>query len=333
LWKVFRANSQADRFAHWILSSTQERALMPNSLLDSPNRILPALVTPLTPKGELDVPSAERLIDRLYAKGVGGLYVTGSTGEGIYLDWAVRRKLVEVAVGMSRSRGKVIAHVGTVQASQAFELAAHAAKVGVDAVASIPPFVGGCSWDEVYAYYTRLCQASPAPVIAYYLPGLTGQSFSLDQLDSLAQVAGLCGLKFTDPNLFLMQRLIARLKAEQIVYNGPDEMLVLGLQMGAHGGIGTTYNFMPEQILAIARHCAAGRFAEAIAAQKQVNEVIEVLLRFQGLAATKQILHWQGLIDSPTCAPPRAVLTPAQQDDLRRRLMGTAIGESLLHRE
>ena len=303
---------------------------MPASLLDSPNRILPALVTPLTPSGELDVPSAERLIEHLYAQGVGGLYVTGSTGEGIYLDGAVRRKLVELAVGMSRSRGKVIAHVGAIQASQAFELAAHAAKAGADAVASIPPFVGGCSWDEVVGYYTRLGQASPAPVVAYYIPGLTGQAFSLDQLASLAQVKGVCGLKFTDSNLYLMQRLIARLSAEQIVYNGPDEMLALGLQMGAQGGIGTTYNFMPEKFLAIAAHCAAGRFAEAIAVQKQANEVIEVLLRYQGLAATKQILYWQGLIASPTCAPPRASLTEVQQADLRRRLERTSMSSTLV---
>ena len=120
----------------------------------------------------------------------------------------------------------------------------------------------------------------------------------------LTQVKGVCGLKFTDPNLYLMQRLIARLSPDQIVYNGPDEMLALGLQMGAQGGIGTTYNFMPEKFLAIAAHCAAGRFAEAIAVQKQANEVIEALLRYQGLAATKQILHWQGLIASPTCARP-----------------------------
>jgi N-acetylneuraminate lyase len=303
---------------------------MPNPLLDAPNRILPALVTPLTPDGELDPASAERLIQHLYEKGVGGLYVTGSTGEGIYLDAATRRKLVELAVGMSRGRGQVIAHVGAIQATQAYELAAHAVRAGVDAVASIPPFVGGYSWDEVYAYYARLCQASTAPVVAYYLPGLSGQAFSLDMLASLAELAGLGGFKFTDPNFYLMQRLIVHLRPGQIVYNGPDEMLALGLQMGAHGGIGTTYNVMPEQFLAIAAHCAAGRFTEAVALQKQVNEVIEVLLSQKALAATKQVLCWQGLIASPTCAQPRAPLTPTQQDELRQRLENTAIGKSLL---
>ena len=70
---------------------------MNNPLIASPNRILPALVTPLTPDGQLDATSAERLIDHLYRSGVGGLYVGGSTGEGIYLDVSIRRKIAEVA--------------------------------------------------------------------------------------------------------------------------------------------------------------------------------------------------------------------------------------------
>src|SRR5436190_22773897 len=103
---------------------------MPHPLLAVANRILPALVTPLTPSGELDVASTERLIEHLYQKGVGGLYVTGSTGEGIYLDLAIRKRLTEIAVSLSKGRGNVIVHVGAIQAAMAIDLAAHAARLG-----------------------------------------------------------------------------------------------------------------------------------------------------------------------------------------------------------
>src|SRR5437762_8306225 len=107
---------------------------MPNALLASDNRILPALVTPLTLSGQLDVASAERLIEHLYRKGVGGLYVTGSTGEAIYLDFEIRKKIVEIAVRLSKGRGHVIVHVGSIQAAKAFELADHAGRTGADAI-------------------------------------------------------------------------------------------------------------------------------------------------------------------------------------------------------
>jgi N-acetylneuraminate lyase len=303
---------------------------VPNRLLAANNRILPALITPLTAAGELDVASAERLIDHLYNKGVGGLYVTGSTGEGIHLDFSIRKQLVELAVSMSRGRGQVVVHVGAIQASMAFDLAVHAAQAGADAVSSIPPFAGGYSWDEISAFYRRLCEVSPAPVVAYYIPALTGQTFSVDKLASLLSLPNLIGYKSTDTNLYVMQRLLSRFRDNQIMYNGPDELLALGLALGAHGGIGTTYNFMPELILQVAQYCAAGRLTEAVAVQKKVNEVIEVLLGYQGVAATKQILCWQGVIASPTCAAPRASLTAAEQAEFRKKLEHTAIAGSLV---
>lgn len=303
---------------------------MSNPLLDTPNRILPALVTPLTPSGELDVRSSERLISHLYQKGIGGLYLTGSTGEGIYLSREIRQRLVEVAVGLSKGRGKVIVHVGAVQASLASELANHAARAGADAVSSIPPFAGGYSWPEVRAFYAELASNSRLPVIAYYIPGLTGQQRTVEELASLLKIPNIAGYKFTEYNLYTMQRLLLRFHRDQIMYNGPDEMLALGLQFGAHGGIGTTYNVMPELILQIATLCREGRFAEAVAVQKQANDVIEPLIAAHGVASTKQILYWQGLIDHTHCAHPRAGLSESQQSDLRRRLASTAIGGTLV---
>jgi N-acetylneuraminate lyase len=302
---------------------------MPASLLNQQSRILPALVTPLKPDGSLDAASAERLIDHLYGQGVGGLYVTGSTGEGIYLEASLRRQIVELAVASSRGRGVAIVHVGAVQAGLARELAEHAARAGADAVSSIPPFAGGYAWQEVQAFYADLARHSPLPLVAYYIPSLTRQTHTIDELASLLELPGLAGFKWTEANLYAMQRLATRLAPGQILYNGPDEMLALGLQFGAHGGIGTTYNLMPSLIVQIYDLCQRGEFAEAVALQRQANEIIEVLLQFHVVAATKQVLCWQGLIDHPDCAAPRAGLTPPQQAMLRERLMGTAIAGTL----
>jgi len=303
---------------------------MSNPLLKPRNRILPALITPLTHNGELDVVSLEHLIDHLYSSGVGGLYVTGSTGEGIYLDPAVRKRVLEVAVAHSRGHGQVVVHVGAIAAVHAFELAQHAGKVGADAVSSIPPFAGGYSWDEVLAFYRRLGEVSSIPVVGYLIPGLTGQRFSTDQLAELLALPNMAGIKFTETNLYLEQRLLARMPADQILYHGADELLAFGLAMGAHGGIGTTYNFMPKLILEIAQLCADGRVAEAVPVQKKANEIIEMILGYHGLAASKQILVWQGHIATATCAPPRAGLTAAQQTELRAKLATSAIADTLV---
>ena len=43
--------------------------------------VIPPVVTPLTTNGDLDVPSYEKLINRLLGQGVDGLFVLGSTSE------------------------------------------------------------------------------------------------------------------------------------------------------------------------------------------------------------------------------------------------------------
>ena len=203
------------------------------------------------------------------------------------------------------------------KSSDAFALSDHAARAGADAISSIPPFAGGYVWDEIHAFYAQLARNSSLPVVAYHFPGLTGQQTSLSQLASLLAIPNIAGLKFTDPNFYVMQRLLARLSPEQVLYNGQDEALALGLSIGAHGGIGSTYNFMPELIVSIYRYARAGRHVDAIAAQREANAIIEAVLTCQIVAATKQILYWQGLIDCPACAFPRAPLSEPQQRKLR----------------
>jgi N-acetylneuraminate lyase len=298
------------------------------SAIDPP--LLPALVTPLLPSGELDERSAARLIDFLYDQGVGGLYLTGSTGEGIWLAGETRRGLVEIACERSRGRAAVIVHVGSVQAGEAIALAAHAAEAGALAVSSIPPFAGGYSWEEIHSFYLELTTHSPLPVIAYYIPGLTGISLTTDQLRRLLALPQMMGLKWTDPNLFAMQRLATRMRPDQVLFNGPDEMLALGLQFGAHGGIGTTYNVLPRLVLEIYASARQGAFARAVACQLRANEVIEALLASHVVAATKQVLVWQGLIDHPTCAFPRAGLNDEQRTQLRSALASSAIAETII---
>ena len=64
--------------------------------------VFPAIVTPLNEKGQVDEDSTRRLIQHLYTQGIGGLYICGSTGEGLYLDRETRQ-YVEAQIGLTNS--------------------------------------------------------------------------------------------------------------------------------------------------------------------------------------------------------------------------------------
>ena len=52
--------------------------------------VIPALVTPVTTEGKLNIPALEKLVEGLLAEGADGFYVGGATGEGVILDMVSR---------------------------------------------------------------------------------------------------------------------------------------------------------------------------------------------------------------------------------------------------
>ena len=62
---------------------------MPTKLLFT--GITPALVTPFTEAGDVDIAAVPEIVDFLIARGAAGLYICGSTGEGLGQTIAQRK--------------------------------------------------------------------------------------------------------------------------------------------------------------------------------------------------------------------------------------------------
>ena len=276
--------------------------------------ILPALVTPLNRDRTLNVPALERLLQRVYSAGVDGVYVCGSTGEGLVLPSETRRSIVEIAVSNSPRDKQVIVHIGAWSFDDAQGLARHAAHVGATAISSLPP--AGASFDEILAYYRDVSASTDLPFLAYYFPDAAGGPFTYDQLAEICAIPGIAGLKFTDYDLYILSVLA---RAGNLVFNGRDEVLSAGLLMGAHGGIGSTYNLVPEWFVKLYEHARAGRWAEARKVQDRINDVLRVLLSFPFLPAVKRAVNWGG-IECGDALRPRIGLTAEQESALRASL-------------
>src|ERR1051325_3272160 len=67
------------------------------------------MVTPVTSNGSLDEPPLDRLVDFLLAGPVHGIFVLGTTGEGVSVPQSFRRRLVECTVARVKHRAKVYA--------------------------------------------------------------------------------------------------------------------------------------------------------------------------------------------------------------------------------
>lgn len=271
--------------------------------------VLPALITPLNSRGELNESVLEQLTVRLYAAGCDGMYVCGNTGEGLLLHSETRRQIAAAAVRFSLPGKKVIVHVGAARTEDALQLARHAGKCGAHAIASLPP-VGAFSFSEIKVYYERLA-AEGLPLFVYYFPEFA-PNVTAHQVMELAVIPNVAGVKFTDFDLYRLSLLRAQ---GAIVFNGRDEVFAAGLLMGASGGIGSFYNLVPELFTAAYEQAAQGEWEEARRTQTRINELITLVLRYPLIPAIKKMLGWSGL-DCGACVEPRRALTPSEEERL-----------------
>lgn len=272
--------------------------------------IMPALMTAFDDStGSISKEKTASLVKKLKSAGVNGFYVGGSSGEMVLCTLKERMELLETVMGVSGDL-TVIAHTGAMSTEDAIQLSRHAQSVGADAISSVTPLYYKYSFKEIKHYYTRLCEAVNIPVIIYNIPALTGTALDFSQLSDLLSIDGVGGMKFTSSDFFLLNRL-KQAFPDKVFYNGCDEMLLSGLSAGADGGIGTTYNFMPELFLSIYSLFAQGRMKEANAVQSLANQVIAEVISKGTLPASKQMIAFSGL-DYGICREP---LLPLDETD------------------
>jgi N-acetylneuraminate lyase len=266
------------------------------------------LITPFSKHDEsLDLQATDALIEFLIINNVHGLYVGGSTGEALMQSLEERSAFLKHVAYVAKGRLQLIAHVGSLATKDAIHLAEVAAASGYDATSSTPPFYYKFSRSEVIRYYEDLVAATPLPFFIYNAPGNTSFEFSLDDLCSLLGNDSIVGLKHTQTDFFIIERLKARLP-EAIVFNGPDEMLIAGLTMGCDGGIGSTYNAIPEKYVGIYDAYRQGDLQRAIQLQHEANALTQLFLEVGLYNGIRHFLKLRG-VDTGISRRPFAALS------------------------
>ncbi len=287
-----------------------------------------ALITPFNEEEKVCVPRLRKLVNFLLSRGVHGFYVCGSTGEGLLMSSEERKKVAEIVKDMVKEKAKIIVHVGAMTTREAVELAQHAERIGLDAVASIPPFYYPYSFQELKDYYRRIADSTSLPLFIYYIPSTTHLTLENRQFMELAEIQRIKGIKYTHPDLFLFQNLILRLGDRWVFFSGLDELFLPALVVGADGCIGSTQNILPEIFLEIYRSFQKGDWNSARELQKKVNRVITLLKRF-GWSSWKFALRFRGLDGGYPREPLRKTLHPEEENIIRKEWENLFPPESL----
>lgn len=252
----------------------------------------PALVTPSRADGSLNEACLHDLIEHLLTRQVDGLYVGGSTGEGLSQSLAQRMQLTRATLQVVDKRVPVIVHVGALAVDDAVALARQAEAQGADGVSSIlPPDYE--SEESLWRYYARIAEAAPSlPLLAYILNDSRGNVRFMRRLQQLPQIAGA---KYTGPDMYEFRHMV-ELGAgrDWSMFTGMDEMCIHGVLAGAAGNIGSTLNFMPGAYREIRRLVHDGDVTSAHCLQLRANKITTILHRFGYMGAQVVALDMLG---------------------------------------
>lgn len=285
--------------------------------------LIPATYTPMAADGSVDLTAIPPMVERLLADGVDGLYVCGSTGEGVSLPVDDRKALAEAFLAAVRGRVPVIVHVGHNSLADACGLAEHAANAGAAATSAMPPTYFKINDPKITA---RCCAevASAAPSLPFYyyhIPAMTGVAVDVPALLRLAgdNVPNFAGVKYTANTIHEYQECVALDGGRFDVLFGYDEMLLPALAVGARGAVGSTFNIAAPLYRRVIQAFDAGRLPEAREEQLRAITMIRVLMKYPFHPAMKAVME---MLDTPcgACLLPLPALSNADRQALRSDL-------------
>lgn len=261
--------------------------------LDKYRGVIPAFYACYDDKGEISSERVRALTEYFVDKKVRGVYVNGSSGECIYQSVEDRKVVLENVMKV-KGNLTVINHIACNNTKDGMELAAHAEKLGVDAIASIPPIYFKLPEYAVAQYWNDYSSAAPnTDFIIYNIPQLAGVALSRGLYAKMRENKNVIGVKNSSMPTYDIHGFVRDGGEDYIVFNGPDEQFVSGRAAGAKAGIGGTYGAMPELFIAMDESINSGDIKRAGEIQYYVNDIIEKLTSGHGnmYAMIKEVLR------------------------------------------
>ncbi len=281
--------------------------------------VIPAMVTPFTQDGALDLDAAQSLAEHLVDEGADGLVITGTTGETSTLLDEENIKMFEAVVEAVGGRAKVIAGTGMNDTAHSSYLSGLAAKTGVDGLLLVTPYYNKPNQAGIQAHFEAVASATDLPVMLYDIPGRSVMPIQPETIVALARHPNIVGLKDAKGD-FQSTTLVAA-QTDLEIYSGEDALTMPLMTLGAVGVVSVTAHVATRLYRRLVDAMNAGDLAAAREAHFRLDPYQRaVMTHIQGAVASKLILNWMGLLPTPVVRLPLVEATAQEQAVIRADL-------------
>src|SRR4030043_530708 len=284
-----------------------------------PRGIIPAMVTPVTSDGKINVEALRKLTHYLIKGGVHGLFPVGSQGEFYALTFEEKKRVIEVVVEETKRGVPAYAGSGAVATREAVALTKMAEEAGVSAVSILTPFFIRPNEEELFEHYSAISKATRLPVLLYNNPQRTGINISAEFVARASRVGNIVGIKDSSGDLTLTSEYIRRTNEKFSVLAGRDTLIYGTLCYGGKGAIAATANVAPKVIVEIYEAFQAGDLKRSLEAQFRLAPLRLAFDLGTFPVVIKEALNLIG-IDAGVGIPPVGGIKPEAKEKLKEIL-------------
>ncbi len=218
-----------------------------------------AAVTPLKVGGEFDLDGLLDLLRFLAGRGVHGVLLFGTTGEGPSFSPEERLLLWQHALRIREDfpQFRLLAGCGTPSLSETEFLIRSAFDLGFDGVVVLPPYYFRTASEEgLFRWFAHLLHhavPSDGYLLGYHIPNVAGIGFSLELLTRLKEAfpTRFAGIKDSSHDAAFAHALGERFGSDLLVLTGTDSHFQLALENGAQGCITAAANLISPDLRAL----------------------------------------------------------------------------------
>lgn len=211
--------------------------------------VIPAVLSVFDENEDLNERGTRELIRFLMSFNIGGLYLTGSTGEAFLMNSDERKRQVEIVLDEVAGKLPVVVHVGAISTRESVDLARQAEHAGASGISSVPPFYFKFNEDQIFGYYRDIAESVNLPMVVYNIP-LAGM-MTEKMIERLASISNVKGVKYTGTALFEVTQIRESCGPEFRIFGGCDELGSSNIALGVDGVIGSFYNCIPDLYIRI----------------------------------------------------------------------------------
>ena len=274
--------------------------------------IIPPMTTPFTEQGEIDERLFRQQVRFFLRKGVHGVCVGGSTGEGHTLTREEFKALIAWAAEEVGGRLPIVAGIIANSTREAILRARDIELLDIAALQVTPVhYLFKPDEEATFRHFRTLAESVKPPVLIYNVIPWNYLSPAL-LLRIMREIPGVIGVKQSQGDLKLMADLLLDVPEGKLVFTAVDALLYPSFALGSPGTIAALPTAIPGPCLALWEAVKAGDQATARELHGRMLRFWNAIVGDNLPACTKYALELQGCpVGLPRAPMPAA--SPAQR--------------------